>query len=124
MPMISNKHIILLTATLTYAIEAQAIFKAFHSIDAEHCSPQLGMELVKLRFTQPHRTAFDDTSNDSTDGVPVGFDLSDQGFHLLCLFLIRTTNDVGVDLRKVVMCIVSFQLDVTNLCRIGLNSDT
>jgi hypothetical protein len=101
-PLVVDKRVVHLTASVADARKTFAIFKALSGIDGQHGSPQLRMQLIKLGLAQSYGTSLDDTRYDSSHRVTFHLHLPDELFHLLGLFLIGTTYHVAFGLGQVV----------------------
>ena len=92
-----NEDVILFASESRNSGESFSIFKSFDGIDAEHGCTELGMKFVEFWFSQSCRTSLDDAGDDASDGITISLDLCDEVFHLLCLYLVWTTNRIVLD---------------------------
>src|SRR5690606_8639259 len=96
-----------------------AILKALHRINAQHRLAQLGVELIKYRLTQSNRGVFNDTGNNTTNGIAIKAYLINQGDHCFGCSGIRTTYNVVLCLSKV-KCGIMWRFDGADLAHESL----
>src|SRR5574344_117436 len=109
------ERIILLRASLPHTFKTRTIIKALHSIDAQHCQTQLGMQLREGWFAQAYRTAPHHTSDDAADGVTFLLHIQNQLFHLLCLHGVSTAHRIHLYLSKVQILVTTLHGNMTYL---------
>ena len=73
------------------------------------------MQFPRFRFAQPSRTAFDDTGDDTADGITLLFYLCNECFHLLGFPGVGAADGVRFDAAEVVPAAVSVELYVADL---------
>ena len=121
--LIAAEEVVLLRPTLPHSTESFAVLKSFHSIDAEHGSPQHGMEFAECRFAQTCGTALDDAGDDAADGVALLFHFEDELLHLLCHLCIGTAHGVLLYEAEVVVLVVLVQGNVAHLRSVCCHAD-
>ena len=82
------------------------------------------MQFAEGRLTPSYGTSLDDTGNDSTYGITVCLDLTNESGHLFCHTSIGAANVVAVYEREVVVGICPWKEDIAHLLGICLNGDT
>ena len=82
------------------------------------------MKLSKFWLSYTNGTAFDDTGDNTSDGIALCFYLGDQLFHLLGFLLIRTAYGIGLCQRQIISFVVAIQGNRTNLRGISLYADS
>ena len=118
-----NKDVIDFGATTGSHGEAITILEALDSVDAEHGSTELGVELVEFGFAKTYGTTFDDTGNNTADGVAFRFNLGNEILHLLGFGLVGATYDVVINGGEVVLVVIAFDGDGAYLLCVGFDVD-
>ena len=73
------------------------------------------MKFSKLRLSETCRTSLDNTGDNSSHSVALGFHRGDKLLHFLGLIGIRTSHDVVLRFGKVILTVILIESDGAHL---------
>ena len=120
---IVEEQVILLASLEFHVAESLSVFETLDGIDAQHGIAQGSMKFPEDRLSQSRGASFDDTADDSSDGITFAFDPIDIVCHFFGQFLIRTAHRILLDAAQVILGIILVQLVCTDLCCKGRDGD-
>ena len=111
--------VVVFTASQFRTAEADAVFDAQDSWQAEQCFGEVGFDLVEDRFTKSRRNAGGHDFRNTADGIGVSSHSVDDIDHFCSGIIVGTTNDVRRTVRELFDL---FQRHVFRLRDVGLHA--